>query len=154
MPPLRTASAMLTIARRAKGACRPLSALETDRKNKALAAMVRGVRADAARSLAANAKDLRAFKGADTARGRLALDAGKLSAIAASIENIAGLPDPVGRLISETVRPNGLRIRKVGVPIGAILIIYESRPNVTADCMALCLKSGNSPGPKNGCVPP
>ncbi|OGW91590.1 MAG: glutamate-5-semialdehyde dehydrogenase [Omnitrophica bacterium RIFCSPHIGHO2_02_FULL_63_14] len=131
-------------ARRAKAACRPLSALETDRKNKALTAMARAVRSDAARILAANAKDLKAFKGADTARGRLALDPVKLSAIAASIENIAGLPDPVGRLISETVRPNGLRIRKVGVPIGAILIIYESRPNVTADCMALCLKSGNS----------
>ena len=76
--------------------------------------------------------------------GRLSLDAANVKKIADSLINIAGLPDPIGRVISQTKRPNGLLIKKVRVPIGVILIIFESRPNVTADCMALCLKSGNS----------
>ncbi|OIO38616.1 MAG: glutamate-5-semialdehyde dehydrogenase, partial [Candidatus Omnitrophica bacterium CG1_02_49_16] len=75
---------------------------------------------------------------------RLALDEYKISRIADSLVLISKLPDPVGRVISKTTRPNGLQINKIGVPIGVILIIYESRPNVTSDCMALCLKSGNS----------
>ena len=135
------------LAEDAKKAAPPLSLLSSESKNKVLKAMASALLAKKDFILRENAKDVRAAEAKKTPVslvGRLRLDEKKLQQIAASLVSIAALPDPVGRIISETLRPNGLRIRKVGVPIGVILIIYESRPNVTADCMALCLKSGNS----------
>jgi glutamate-5-semialdehyde dehydrogenase len=135
------------LARDAKEAAHALSLLSTAQKNKALEEMARALKAKSAFILRQNAQDVAAArrKGLPGALvSRLALDPAKIQKIADSLRLIAALADPVGRLISQTRRPNGLVIRKVGVPIGVILIIYESRPNVTADCMALCLKSGNS----------
>lgn len=140
-------SAVRRLAERARRSAPALAEASTEWKNSALLAMADAVEAGSEAVLRANALDV-----ADALRarlspsliGRLTLDAAKVRSIAASIRNIAALPDPVGRVLSERSRPNGLKIRKVGVPIGVILIIFESRPNVTSDCMALCLKSGNS----------
>lgn len=132
---------------------RELAVLPTSVKNRALRSMARALRAGRGRVIAANAKDVRAARAAGLAPsliGRLSLDARKIEGIARSLESIARLTDPVGRELLSIRRPNGLRIRKVRVPIGVILIIYESRPNVTADCMALCLKSGNAVVLKGG----
>lgn len=141
------------IAVKAKQASSALALMSTQEKNKALNAMADAVVKNARAILAANAKDLsaaRARKLPAPVIGRLTLDLPKLTKIAESIRQIAKLEDPVGRVLSKTGRPNGLFIKKVSVPLGAILIIYESRPNVTADCMALCLKSGNSVVLKGG----
>ncbi len=135
------------IAADAKAAAHPLSLLSSQIKNAALKEMAKAVRKNSALILAENAKDLAAArqKGiAPALLGRLELNDKKIEGIAASLENIAGLADPVGRVLWTRKRPNGLVIKKTAVPLGVILIIYESRPNVTADCMALCLKSGNS----------
>ncbi|WP_343896758.1 glutamate-5-semialdehyde dehydrogenase, partial [Craurococcus roseus] len=95
--------------------------------------------------LAANAADLVAAGDlAPAFRDRLALDAGRVEAMAAGLEQVAALPDPVGRVLAEWERPNGLRIRRVAQPIGVIGMVFESRPNVMADAAALCLKSGNA----------
>ena len=135
------------IAFKAKAASGLLALVSTETKNKALLAMSAALIKNQDMILKFNAKDLKQAK----AKGlpgslveRLALNPSKLKKIADSLAFVAKLPDPVGRVISTTDRPNGLKIKKIGVPIGVILIIYESRPNVTADCMALCLKSGNS----------
>jgi glutamate-5-semialdehyde dehydrogenase len=131
----------------AKKAFPALALLSTEKKNKALIAMARALKAHRARILEANAADVVAAKkkGLSAAlTARLTLDKSKINQMASSIAAIAKLPDPVGRVLSEKKRPNGLSITKISVPLGVILIIYESRPNVTADCMALCLKSGNS----------
>ena len=138
---------LVGLASRAKRSSVELAMLSTLRKNAALEAMAAALRSQNAFVLAENAKDIAAARGKklpSSMVARLALDPVKVGKIADSIASIAKLPDPVGRVISTVTRPNGLVIRKVGVPIGVILIIYESRPNVTADCMALCLKSGNS----------
>ncbi len=135
------------IALRAKRASVQLALLKTTVKNRALTAMAAALQKNQAQILEANERDL-AFarkKGLSSSLiSRLTLNKEKLETMAFSLGLISKLPDPVGRIISQTRRPNGLVIKKVSVPIGAILIIYESRPNVTADCMALCLKSGNS----------
>jgi glutamate-5-semialdehyde dehydrogenase len=134
-------------ALRARAAAPALAILPTETKNRALRAMADALLKDRHTILGENAKDVRAAeeKGlAPSLVARLGLDEKKLGGVADSLRLIAGLPDPVGRVISTVERPNGLQIRKVGVPIGVILIIYESRPNVTADCIALCLKSGNA----------
>jgi len=134
-------------ASRAREATHALSVLSTEAKNDALQAMAQALLAGKAYILKENAKDIRFAEAKGLTPNlvaRLRLDEKKLSGIADSLRLIAKLPDPVGRVISTTQRPNGLLIKKVGVPIGVILIIYESRPNVTADCMALCLKSGNA----------
>ena len=136
-----------SIARQAKEAAVPLSVLPTEVKNRALEAMAQALSKEKETILRENAKDAaqaRKKKISESLLGRLTLNEAKVKGMADSLRLIAGLPDPVGREISTTRRPNGLVIKKVGVPIGVILIIYESRPNVTADCMALCLKSGNS----------
>ena len=140
-------SLLKNIAVRAKKASGPLSLLSTEIKNRALLAMSESLLINKEFILKANAKDLVLAKKkglASSLVARLTLTEAKLKGMADSIASISGLPDPVGRVISTTSRPNGLVIQKVGVPLGVILIIYESRPNVTADCMALCLKSGNS----------
>ena len=135
------------IAASAKSASVPLSGLSTEKKNQALLGMAGALIKNQAFILKENSKDVIAAKEKRLALSlisRLTLDEPKIRKIADSLDLISKLPDPVGRVISLATRPNGLLIKKVGVPIGVILIIYESRPNVTADCMALCLKSGNS----------
>jgi glutamate-5-semialdehyde dehydrogenase len=103
------------------------------------------VRRDAGAILAANAQDLAAARALPAARlDRLRLDGARVEAIAASIEAVLALPDPIGSVAAEWQRPNGLRIQRMVVPLGVIGIIYESRPNVTTDAGALCLKSGNA----------
>ncbi len=130
----------------AKKASARLALLSAEEKNKALQAMAKALLSQGARVLRANAKDINLAKKKSLSSALVApltLDGSKIVQIAHAITAIAKLPDPVGRVLSEKERPNGLVIKKVSVPLGVILIIYESRPNVTADCMALCLKSGN-----------
>ena len=115
-------------------------------KNRALAAAAAAIRARATDIIAANDEDARVARGAQISGAmldRLKLDAKRVEAMARGIEEIAALADPVGTVSAEWTRPNGLRIQRVRVPLGVIGIIYESRPNVTADAGALCLKSGN-----------
>ena len=130
---------------RAKAATATLSTLTTEQKNSALAAMAEALIADTAPILAANAQDMEAAKAtiSPVMLDRLALTEARIAAMAEGIRQVAALPDPVGHQLSETVRPDGLTIRKVSVPIGVVAIIYESRPNVTADAAALAVKSGN-----------
>ncbi len=135
------------MARRARAAAAVLAQTPTVRKAEALLAAAKQLRADEAMILAANAKDLEAgaANGLSAAMlDRLKLDAGRLEGIAAGVEAVAGLPDPVGDVIDSSTRPNGLHMSRVRVPLGVIGIIYESRPNVTADAAALCLASGNA----------
>ena len=130
---------------RAKAATATLSTLTTEQKNNALAAMAQALIADTVPILAANAEDMEAAKAtiSPVMLDRLALTEGRIAAMAEGIRQVAALPDPVGHQLSETVRADGLTIRKVSVPIGVVAIIYESRPNVTADAAALAVKSGN-----------
>ncbi len=140
-------AALRKTASRTREATQALSVLSTEAKNDALQAMAQALLVDKTYILKENAKDIRLAEAKGITPNlvaRLRLDEKKLNDIADSLRLIAKFPDPVGRVISTTQRPNGLLIKKVGVPIGVILIIYESRPNVTADCMALCLKSGNA----------
>lgn len=135
------------MARRARAAAAVLAQTPTVRKAEALLAAAKQLHADEAMILAANAKDLEAgaANGLSAAMlDRLKLDAGRLEGIAAGVEAVAGLPDPVGDVIDSSTRPNGLHMSRVRVPLGVIGIIYESRPNVTADAAALCLASGNA----------
>jgi glutamate-5-semialdehyde dehydrogenase len=133
-----------------EAACAAASALaqaSTARKNAALVAAAQALRAERARVLTANAEDLRAAqrRGLGAALlDRLRLDDARIEAMARGVEEIAALPDPIGTIAAEWTRPNGLTIQRVRVPLGVIGIIYESRPNVTADAGALCLKSGNA----------
>jgi len=116
-------------------------------KDAALAAAAAAVRAQGGAILAANERDLAAARAAELSAPkleRLRLDARRIEAIAAGIDAVRALPDPIGTTVAEWQRPNGLRIQRVRVPLGVIGIIYESRPNVTADAGALCLKSGNA----------
>lgn len=135
------------MGKKARAAALALAVLEEGKKNEILRAMATGVRAAAGEILEANGKDLEAGeeKGLTSAMlDRLRLDGDRLEAVAAGIEKVAGLPDPVGEVLDERTRPNGIRIQQVRVPIGVIGIIYESRPNVTSDAAVLCLKSGNA----------
>ncbi len=144
---------VLNLVRKVKLASVELALLSTRTKNDALAGMAEALLENRALILKANAKDVSLAKKkglAPSLVGRLGLDDSKIKQMADSLLLISRLADPVGRVISSTQRPNGLLIKKVGVPIGVILIIYESRPNVTADCMALCLKSGNGVVLKGG----
>jgi glutamate-5-semialdehyde dehydrogenase len=138
---------MAVIGRRAREAAVALGLASADTKIAALKNAAAAVRAREADILAANARDL-AEAGAQSLsaalRDRLALDPKRVEAIAAGLEAVAALPDPVGRVLTEWTRPNGLRIQRVAVPLGVIGIIYESRPNVTADAGGLALKSGNA----------
>lgn len=138
---------MKQLALDAKAAAHPLSLMSAQAKAAALKEMAKAVRAHRSVILSENKKDVAAAREKGMAPalvGRLELTEAKLDGIASSLERIAALPEPVGRVLWTRRRPNGLVIKKVSVPLGVILIIYESRPNVTADCMALCLKSGNS----------
>jgi glutamate-5-semialdehyde dehydrogenase len=122
-----------------------LALANTERKNTALAAAAAAVRQRAGEILAANERDMSAARALSKAlQDRLLLDEKRIESIARSIEEVIALPDPIGTTVAEWDRPNGLRIQRVRVPLGVIGIIYESRPNVTADAGALCLKSGNA----------
>ncbi len=141
------AALMQPLGEAAVAASRVLAQTDAAAKNRALMAAAAAIRAHAATILDANAKDMAAAreKGLSSALlDRLLLDAKRVEAMAKGIDDIAQLPDPVGTLIAEWTQPNGLRIQRVRVPLGVIGIIYESRPNVTADAGALCLKSGNA----------
>jgi glutamate-5-semialdehyde dehydrogenase len=135
------------IAQRARQASLVLATAPTTQKNAALNELAGLIDLSHAELLAANAKDLAAAEANGLTKAqidRLTLDAKRLAQLSESVRQVAALPDPVGAVLDETVRPNGLRIRKVRVPIGVIGIIYEARPNVTIDCAILCLKSGNA----------
>ena len=138
---------MEALGKEARAAAAILALAPTAQKDAALTAAAAAVRAQCTALLAANQQDLAAARtlGLSGARlERLQLDAARIEAIAASIEAVAALPDPVGRITAAWQRPNGLIIQRITVPLGVIGIIYESRPNVTADAGALCLKSGNA----------
>lgn len=135
------------MGRKARTAAHQLSQLSTEKKNVILIAMAQGLREASAEILSENEKDITAGqkKGLSTAMlDRLRLDEARLEAVAAALEHVATLPDPVGQVLDDWERPNGIRIEQVRVPIGTIGIIYESRPNVTADAAALCFKTGNA----------
>ena len=141
------ASEMTEIGRRARVAAAALGRASAEAKTEALRAAARSIRAGEADILAANTRDLAEAEGdgvAPALRDRLALNPKRLEAIAAGLEMIAALPDPVGRTLARWTRPNGLDIERIAVPLGVIGIIYESRPNVTADAGGLALKSGNA----------
>ena len=141
------ASAMREIGHRAKAAARVLAIAPAAQKDQALAEMTKAVRADQAVILAANAEDLAEAKasGANAAFiDRLSIGAKGVEAMAEGIDVVRNLPDPVGKVTESWTRPNGMTIERVRVPIGVVAVIYESRPNVTADAGALALKAGNA----------
>src|SRR6266404_2448735 len=141
------AAAMAEIGRQAREASATLALAPAEAKTAALEAAAATVRSRANEILAANAEDLAEAKQAGIGSAlldRLALDPKRLEAVACGLEDIAAQPDPVGRTLAEWTRPNGLSIQRIAVPLGVIGIIYESRPNVTADAGGLALKSGNA----------
>ena len=138
---------LLKMGKDARSASRTLALSPSKQKTQALEAIAKNIRDHQADILAANAKDIEKAKknGMSAALvDRLLLDEKRISAIADAVHIIAGLPDPVGEIMSEWKRPNGLEIQRVRTPLGVIGVIYESRPNVTADAGALCLKAGNA----------
>jgi glutamate-5-semialdehyde dehydrogenase len=128
----------------AREAARVLARSSGARRDQALRAIAGAIRARAPEILAANAADLAATTATAAFRDRLALDPPRLEAMAAGVETVATLPDPLARTLAQWTRPNGLAIARVASPIGVIGMIYESRPNVGADAAAICLKSGNA----------
>ena len=144
---------MLGIGRAARDAAATLALAPTEAKNAALCAAAAAIRKHRAAILEANALDV---AGADKTgltpamRDRLLLDDARVEAMAKGLEEVAELPDPIGQVMAEWTRPNGLKIARVRVPLGVIGIIYESRPNVTADAAGSCLKSGNAASLRGG----
>ena len=135
------------LARAARAAARTLALSSTEQKNRALDAMARAIRADAATILAANAEDVAEAKadGANAAfLDRLSLNVKRVEAMAEGLEIVRDIPDPVGAVTERWTRPNGMTIERVRVPLGVVGVIFESRPNVTADAGSLCLKAGNA----------
>src|SRR5688500_13138639 len=144
---MSVAETVLDLGRRAKAASRGLALLSTEEKNRCLTAMADALEAQKDTIKAANAKDMEAAPGYGLTAAmmdRLRLDEKRIGSMAKGLREVAALPDPVGRVLDERVRPNGLKLRKVSTPIGVVVIIYESRPNVTADAASLCFKSGNA----------
>jgi glutamate-5-semialdehyde dehydrogenase len=140
-------AAMGAIGREARAAARVLALAGTAQKNRALAAMAKSIRASRAAILTANGEDVAEAKAAGAAvafLGRLTLNPASIEAMAVGIETIRRLKDPIGGVLAAWRRPNGMRIERVRVPLGVVGVIYESRPNVTADAGALCLKAGNA----------
>ena len=128
-------------------AAQALAQLETAAKDALLRTMADALDQDAGAILAANARDLEAARANGTTGAmldRLALDSTRLAGIAKALPEVAALPDPVGQVTRSETRPNGIRVERVRVPLGVIAMIYEARPNVTADAAALCLKAGNA----------
>jgi len=141
------AAAMRDIGTRAKAASRVLAMASTAHKDRALAAMAAAIRANKAAIMAANAEDIASGKAANLSGAildRLALNDTRIAAMADGLDVVRGLADPVGRVTETWTRPNGMTIERVKVPLGVVGVIYESRPNVTADAGALTLKAGNA----------
>ncbi len=146
-PEVNVRAAMRELGRQARAAARKLANAPAETKNRALYVAARLLRERAAEILSANALDLAEAKAKGLSPAlidRLALDSSRIEAIARGLEKVADLPDPVGRVLATFTRPNGLVIERVATPLGVVGVIYESRPNVTADAGALCLKSGNA----------
>lgn len=138
---------MKALAEAGKRAARALGVATTAQKDAALRAMAAALRAASADIEQANRGDVDAAKAAGKNAAfidRLTLDAGRVEAMAKAVEAVGALPDPVGEVTETWARPNGLKVKKVRLPLGVVLMIYESRPNVTSDAAALCLKSGNA----------
>jgi glutamate-5-semialdehyde dehydrogenase len=145
--PQSVADVMRAIGRGARTAALALGLASTDQKNRALRAAAASLRARRHKIIAANGRDMRAAAAKDLSPAlldRLKLDEKRVEAMARGLDDIAELADPIGTVLAEWTRPNGMRIQRVRVPLGVIGIIYESRPNVTADAGALCLKSSNA----------
>jgi glutamate-5-semialdehyde dehydrogenase len=147
MTPEEIHASIYTMGQKARKAALSLSQLSAENKSDILRAMAQGLRDSSAAILTANAQDI----AAGTSKGlggamldRLRLDAARIESIAAGVDQVACLPDPIGESLETVKRPNGITIEKVRVPIGVIGIIFESRPNVTSDAAVLCLKSGNA----------
>jgi glutamate-5-semialdehyde dehydrogenase len=141
------AADMRRLAVAARDASRALGHADTRAKDRALRAAAEAIRAATPAILAANAQDLAAAQQAGQSKpylDRLALDAKRVEGIASALLEIAALPDPVGEVTASWRRPNGLEVRKVRIPLGVVLMVYEARPNVTVEAAALCLKSGNA----------
>jgi glutamate-5-semialdehyde dehydrogenase len=141
------AATMTSLGKAARRAATELATTSGEQRNTALTAAAAALRTHAASILGANARDMDAARERGLSGAmldRLMLDDDRVEAMASGLETIIGLHDPVGRILEEWERPNGLRIQRVAVPLGVIGIIYESRPNVTADAAALCIKSGNA----------
>ena len=138
---------MRAVGQQARAAAAVLATVATEQKNAALLAGAAALRERTADILHANAEDVRAMRAAGTSASMIdrgTLDEARVEAIARSLQEIAGLPDPVGTVIAQWERPNGLQIERVRTPLGVVGVIFESRPNVTADAGALCLKAGNA----------
>jgi glutamate-5-semialdehyde dehydrogenase len=138
---------MTELARQAKAASRQLAQFTTAQKDLCLLAMADALEQNAAAIKGANEQDMEAAAGSGLSAAlldRLKLDDTRIAGMARGLREVAALPDPVGRVLDERTRPNGLRLTKVSTPIGVVVIIYESRPNVTADAASLCFKSGNA----------
>src|SRR5712664_1707273 len=145
--PLDIKSYMLEVGRRARAAAREVARADTAAKNRALLAAAKSARRDAKKLLAANSEDVKTARtsGKDAAFiDRLTLTEKSVAAMAEGLEQVAKLPDPVGEISDLHQQPSGIKVGKMRVPLGVIGIIYESRPNVTADAAALCLKAGNA----------
>jgi len=145
--PQSVADVMRAIGRGARAAALALGLASTDQKNRALRAAAASLRACRHKIIAANDRDMREAAAKDLSPAlldRLKLDEKRVDAMARGLDEIAELPDPIGTVLAQWTRPNGMRIQRVRVPLGVIGIIYESRPNVTADAGALCLKSSNA----------
>lgn len=133
-------------ARACRSAATVVAGLDAGQRAALLQAMAAALESHAGQILAANARDVAAARAKDVGSAmldRLALDPARLFAMAEALREVAGLPDPVGQVTRDEVRPNGIRVQKVRVPLGVIAMIYEARPNVTAEAAALCLKAGN-----------
>ena len=138
---------MTALAQSAKTAARQLSRMETEEKNLCLNAMADILEAEKANIQEENGKDMEMAQKTGLGQSmidRLLLDEDRISTMAQGLREVAGLPDPVGKILTEIKRPSGLKLKKVNCPIGVVVMIYESRPNVTADAAGLCFKSGNS----------
>ncbi len=144
---MNLAEQMERLGREAREASHALAQLATAEKNAALLAMADALEAGIEPLQAANREDLKVGESLCLTKAmmdRLSLDPNRIRAMAQGLRDVAALPDPVGRILDDRTRPNGLRLQKITVPLGVIVIIYESRPNVTADAASLCLKSGNA----------
>jgi glutamate-5-semialdehyde dehydrogenase len=142
-----TKDEVLTAARAAKEAARSVALASTETKNAALSAMAAALREHSAELLAANAADVAAARAAGTAESlvdRLALTAARIESMATGLQDLVALPDPIGTVARQSTLPNGLALTQVRVPLGVVAIIYEARPNVTADAAGIALKAGNA----------
>src|SRR5471032_1052856 len=138
---------MTQLAKQAKAASRELALLTTAEKNACLLAMADALEKNSSALKEANALDMEfgAQQGLSAAMlDRLKLDDKRITGMAHGLREVAALPDPVGKILDKRIRPNGLKLQKISTPIGVVVIIYESRPNVTADAASLCFKSGNA----------